>query len=312
MGGLRISLFGKFHVECDQQTLAGLDARKVQEMFCYLLLYRDRPHPRETLASLLWNTTSSAAQSKKYLRQALWKLQTAIDPQAEPTGTHVLLVDLDRVQLNPDADLWLDVAEFEQAFDLVRGMPGQQLGIQQAQALQRAAQLYQGDLLEGWYQDWCLYERERLQNVYLVMLDKLIDYCEERHDYEAGLAYATRILRYDPARECTHQRVMRLYYLAGSRTTALRQYEHCVAMLEQELDVKPTKRTVALYEQIRLDRFDGVSVAPVEANATFETTATALHEVLDHLQQLRSVLANVQHLVQQDIQAIDLALNGRP
>jgi len=26
--------------------------------------------------------------------------------------------------------------------------------------------LYQGDLLEGWYQDWLLCERERLQNMF--------------------------------------------------------------------------------------------------------------------------------------------------
>jgi len=40
--------------------------------------------------------------------------------------------------------------------------------------LQEAVRLSYADLLEGWYQDWCLYERERLQNIYLLILDKLM------------------------------------------------------------------------------------------------------------------------------------------
>jgi len=52
---LRISLFGKFDVQWGEQAIAGLDSSKVQELLCYLLLYRDRLHPREALAGLLWD-----------------------------------------------------------------------------------------------------------------------------------------------------------------------------------------------------------------------------------------------------------------
>jgi DNA-binding SARP family transcriptional activator len=66
MSILRVSLFGKFRVQLGEQVMTSLNVRKVQELFCYLLLYRDRPHPREALASLLWGD-SSTAQSRKYL-----------------------------------------------------------------------------------------------------------------------------------------------------------------------------------------------------------------------------------------------------
>ena len=43
--------------------------------------------------------------------------------------------------------------------------------------LRAHASVYDGDLFDGCYQDWCLLERERLQNVYLVLLDKeMFDY----------------------------------------------------------------------------------------------------------------------------------------
>src|SRR5438128_1039451 len=57
--------------------------------------------------------------------------------------------------------------------------------------------LYRGDLLEGWYSDWCLYERERLQHMYLAMLDKLMEYSESHQEYETGQTYGMRALRYD-------------------------------------------------------------------------------------------------------------------
>ena len=64
MNTLKISLFGRFRAEYGSQALLDLEAHKLQELFCYLLLYRVQPHPRETLAGLLWPETSTA-QSKK-------------------------------------------------------------------------------------------------------------------------------------------------------------------------------------------------------------------------------------------------------
>ena len=40
------------------------------------------PADRESLAALLWGENPTA-QSKKYLRQALWQLQHALSPQHE-------------------------------------------------------------------------------------------------------------------------------------------------------------------------------------------------------------------------------------
>ncbi len=309
MSVLRVFLFGKFHVRHDQQTLPGLEARKVQELFCYLLLHRDRPHPRETLADLLWSDNSTA-QSKSYLRRVLWQLQAALDSQSDPAGSRLLLVDPNWIQINPEADLWLDVAVFEQAFALVRGVPGEDLDSQSVQSLRSAVDLYRGDLLEGWYQDWCLYERERFQQMYLIMLDKLMSYYEARHDYEAGLAYGSLILRYDRARERTHQHLMRLYFLAGDRTAALRQYAQCVAALNEELGVRPVERTELLYQQIRAGQIAEPTLTPAEAQITRETTMPLLLEVLSHFRRLQTFLTDAQNEVQQGIQAIELALSN--
>src|SRR5215469_6947387 len=188
--------------------------------------------------------------------QVLWQLQSALGSQHESARARALLVEPDWVQLNSEADIWLDVAVFEQAYNLVQKTAGQELNGSLAQLLQDTVQLYQGPLLEGWYNDWCLYERERLQGIYLAMLDKLMGYCEVHQDYETGLLYGMRIMCYDRARERTHRRLMRLHYLSGDRSAALRQYEQCTTALAEELGAKPSKHTIALYEQIHADQLD--------------------------------------------------------
>ncbi len=310
MAALRITLFGKFDARYGERVLAGLDTRKVQELFCYLLLYRDRPHPREAVAALLWDE-GDTDQPNRCLRKALWQLRVALDSQNGSLSERVLLVDPEWVQLNPESDLWLDVALFEQAFSGVEGMAGWQLDPQAVQTLRSAVDLYRGGLQESWYQDWYLYERERFQYLYLIMLDKLMDYCEIQRSYEAGLAYGTRVLRCERARERTHRRLMRLHYLAGDRTAALRQYEQCVQTLKEELGVGPAARTVALYQQIRTDRLGDLPSMPIESREPPKTSASSFSEILGRLQQLQAVLTEVQCRLNQDIQAMELVRNSQ-
>src|ERR1700675_3189640 len=175
--GRGFRLFGSFQVWREEQLLDCLVSGKVCELLCYLLIKRGRPHPRETLAGLFWGD-STTAQSRKYLRKALWQLQATLAAALGDSGPRLLRVDCDWVAPNLEAGASLDVAQFEKAFALVRGCPARDLTGEQATALHSAIGLYQGDLLEGWYQDWCLYDRERLQNMYLSMLGRLMASCE--------------------------------------------------------------------------------------------------------------------------------------
>lgn len=290
---LRIHLFGKLRIRCNDRVFGGCDSIKSQELFCYLLLNRDRPHSREMLASLLWGDCGTTAQSKKYLSKALWQLRGALNSHPELAGDALIQAEQEWIQLRSVSLLWLDVAAFEEAYTSTKDVSGSDLDEQSAQRLEHAVQLYGGYLLENWYQDWCLYERQRYHEIYLLMLDKLMGYCEARHHFEAGLSYGKRILRYDRARERTHRRMIRLYYRSGHRTGALRQYEHCVDALKEELDVEPSRSTTALYEQVRADRLD--QPPPILP----EPIASPMREVLTYLRRLQADLAGFQRHVRQ-------------
>jgi DNA-binding SARP family transcriptional activator len=306
MSTVSVSLFGKFNVRSEVGELTGLEAFKTQELLGYLLINRNRPHSREALAALFWGDYSTL-QSRKYLRQTLWQINSALQDHLNGHGTPPLLAEQEWVQFNENSGIWIDVAVFEQASVSARGISGDQLSPDCTEALRMAVQIYRGDLLEGCYEDWCLFERERLQNMYLAMLDKLLQCCEAHQEYEAGLAYGQKVLRNDRARERTHRQIMRLYYLAGNRTDALRQYQRCVAALHEELGVKPSRRTVELYEWIRADRLDGL--APTPASAEAGCPEKGLPEVLARLKQLQGLLFGIQREIQQNIDTVETVLN---
>ncbi len=289
MTTIQVRLLGRFSAQRDGQDLPGLRAKKLQELFCYLLLQRNHAHPRETLAGQLWGGVPTA-ESKKHLRQALWQLNAALDLPNEVDVGSILLVESESVQINPQADLWLDVADMERSFSRTRDVPGRKLDPLQVQILSEAVDLYRGDLLEGWYQDWCLSERDRIRSMYLVMLDKLMCACEERGEYERGLLLGAQILRNDPARERTHRMMMHLYWLLGDRTSALRQYDRCVASLRQDLAVRPASSTIGLYLRIRQGAVDA-----------FITR----RDMLEHLRDLLATLDLAQQQLQHEIHLLE-------
>jgi DNA-binding SARP family transcriptional activator len=301
MSKLQFRLFGKFAASDGHDTLKGLEAAKDQELLSYLLIHRNQHHSREALAGLLWSENSTE-RSKKYLRQALWHLQAVLEGTA--SGEKIVLVEHDWLKLNPANRPWCDVAEFEDAFTRAEGIAGNQLDEDTALTLKHAVSLYRDDLLVGWYYDWILFERERLQNKYLIMLDKLLRYSSEHREYETGQRYGELILRHDPAQERAHRQLMKLYYTAGDRTAALRQYDRCVSALKDELGVPPESRTTGLYEKIRAGQMIDSEPAEYNLSSGFPA-ASAQPDIVRHLKVLQRLLGAVQRRIQRDITAIE-------
>jgi DNA-binding SARP family transcriptional activator len=300
VNGLQIFLLGRFQVHYGEAIAEGFEGQKVQELLCYLLLKRERPQPRESLASVLWGDVNTS-KSKSYLRKALWQCQSALESISADHNLGLLHVEPEWIQINPDAVFWLDIAMFEDVYTSVQNISGCELDCQSAQTVCSAVDLYQGDLMEGWYVDWCLYERERLQHMYLAMVDKLMHYCEAHGEYESGIDYGLQVLRYDRARERTHRRLMRLEYSAGDRTGALRQYERCVVALKEELGVGPAKQTLELYNSICDNRFRPI---PVTVRGS-DLAAPKVHELLSYLQEIEQILNEAHEALHHRLQGLE-------
>jgi DNA-binding SARP family transcriptional activator len=302
MGDWNIQLFGEPNIQCQGNAWVKPESSIAQEIFLFLLSHRRAVHSRESLASLLWSECSTE-QSKKNLRQTLWRLRSCDALPAEMKQTLLISIDKDHIQLNPEIDFRVDIEVFEQIYREVKAQPT--IDEKLAQRLREAAQLYRGSFLEGYWNDWCLFERERFQNMYLAMMDKLIEWSISQENFEEGLDYGERILQLDPASERAHQQMMRLHHLSGNRTAALRQFERCVRQLKEELDVNPSASTLKILSQIRADGVD-TTVPHHESQISL-----SLPQLSGRLRQFQLRLSELQKQIQKDIELVEHLLPNR-
>ena len=244
---MRISLLGRFSVRDSRRPDPLRMPARVEHLLAYLLLHPGREFRRAHLAELLWGSRRQA-QSRKHLRQALWALRAGI-AQVMP-GHDLLHCQGEWVRATPNGDVRIDVDAFEAATRFVTPRLVMPLPEEQAQAIAEAASLYQGDLLEGWGQEWCVAPREHLQRRFLMAMDALVHHFEATNDDARAMACAARALEVDPARESAHRAVMRMLLRVGDRSGALRQYRSCEMTVKEELGVPPEGATKALWEEI--------------------------------------------------------------
>ena len=249
MKRLEIRLLGGFEARLDDRLVSGFESQKVRAMLAYLAMHPGQVTGRERLASLLWAEKPDDS-ARRNLRQALHNLRTAfarLDPDFQP-----LEIQHKELSFSPQVELVVDVAQFEDAARRglsPAGADPYQLAI--------AARLYSGDFLSGFFikdsppfEDWLLYEQERLRDAAVETYRTLIHSYIDRGEYRLGIQYARRLLATDPLSEEAHRYLMRLNGLSGRRSRALAQYEELKALLRDELAVEPLEETTALYESI--------------------------------------------------------------
>jgi len=243
MARLRIVLLGGLEIAGGDATARASLTRKAQALVAYLALQGARGQSREKLAELLWGH-SAEEQARANLRQTLSSIRKALNGD----GTACLVADGDRISL-AGQDIDLDVALFERL--VAEATPD---------ALNHAAVLYKGDLLDGFslkedsFESWVRAERERLRHLATDALTRLIAHCEDVGDIERCAATAARLLALDPLREAVHRILMRAYAAQGRQASALKQFDFCRDILKRELGVEPEPKTVALYRDIRQQR----------------------------------------------------------
>jgi DNA-binding SARP family transcriptional activator len=240
----QIALFGALEVTHGQAAPQRPPTQKVLSLLGYLIAQHDVPQGRDKLVELLWPEVPPR-QGRRMLSDTLWRARRLLTPP-DADDTAVLIIGGDTVTFRPDAATWVDVIAFERDLSTLADA----IDERQIAALRSAIALYRGDFLEDCYDDWALYERERLRERYLGVSRQLLSHYFTTRAYAAGLQLALQLVRADPLREDAHRDLMRLYYLLGREADALRAYEQCCTVLDQELGVEPDPETLSLYEEI--------------------------------------------------------------
>jgi DNA-binding SARP family transcriptional activator len=241
--GLHVKLLGGFETRLATGQPVTLPTRKAQALLAYLATRPGQAHARDKLAALLWADRGDA-QARDSLRHTLVQLRKALPaPASLIAERRAVVLDTARIEV--------DVARFE-----ARAAAGS------AEDLAEAAEIYQGDFLEGFvlreplFEEWLMAERERLRELAVGTLGRRLEQQCAARNAEPAIQTALRLLALDAAQERAHRALMQLYVQQGRRGAALRQYQTCVGMLRRELGTEPDAETRKLYQEIVRRRDD--------------------------------------------------------
>ena len=262
MAVAELTLFGGFEGRLAGGQAIDLPGQKDRALLAILALPPGETHSRDKLASLLWSDRGDQ-QARDSLKHALTRLRQCL-PSATATP---VIADRRSVRLDPAA-VATDVAAFQRL--LRDGTPA---------ALEKAAALYRGDLLDGIgirdpvFEDWLLVERQRLRQLVEEALTRLLEQSMAAGARECAAGAARRLLSLDPLREAACRALMQIDAEHGQATQALKLYETLHDRLHRELGVKPEPATLQLYESIRQRR--AASASPAAAAPLTDVTAGA-------------------------------------
>ena len=264
--------------------------KKAQALLAYLGIRLGQGQSRDKLAALLWGDKDDE-QARDGLRHALAALRRALGGKS----SRILQVEGQTLALDPER-VEVDVTTFERL-----------VAEKATPTLEQATALYRGDLLLGFnlnepsFEEWLVAERERLRELAVDGLTRLLGEQTRAGTTERAIQTGVRLLALDHLQEGVHRALMRLYTRQGRRGSALRQYQMCVTALRRELGTEPEAETRKLYSELLrrpteavppVDRDDAARRAPDARTALPELPAveTSLVGRQSELERLRRML----------------------
>lgn len=193
--------------------------------------------PRAAVAGTLW-PDSTDVRSCANLRTSLLRLRSLDSGLVRAGRTSVGLGP--RVLV----DVWTLLDRLEQ----VERLPGPAGcdGLDTLDLHACLATLAGPDLLPGWYEDWVLYERERLHHRRIRALEKVASLLLHRGDTAMATGFAEEALALEPLLESGVALVMQANLDAGNTSAAVQALQRYRTRLDAELGIPPSRELVEL------------------------------------------------------------------
>jgi len=268
---LKAYFLGKLDFTYKGKSISPQLSQKARGLLCYLIMNKSRILNRENLAELFWET-SSKYSAKYNLRYTLWAIRKSLESSAEEQK-YIILPGKNTCKFNSDSPHWVDVFEFIKLVD--KGKKENIPVEKRIDCLEVASSLYKSDFLEGVhirassaFSDWVFYEKERLQKLFFESQLMLANIYESLKRYDKAIQALKRLVKINPLQEEIYYKLIRLYYIAGDRASAIKEFLKCKKTLREELNISPMKKTQRLYKKIVEENSSSIDNIDNEPNTT--------------------------------------------
>ena len=230
----KIELFGGLRVSSGSNTLTHFRTHKTAALLAYLA-YHPTLHPRERLAYAFWPDVPPGV-ARRSLNMAVCSLQQQL---TNLSGDKACALLSEWTTLQIDGDLVVtDVAQFESAYREALSSTGP--GGREERLL-TAVELYRGELLPGFYDEWVMPEQNRLAELFGRCVFMISELMERSGNLQPAIDLVWRALQGSPADEELNVRIMQLYCRAGQPESAIHRYRELERIL-----VKERKKSLSL------------------------------------------------------------------
>jgi WD40 repeat protein/DNA-binding SARP family transcriptional activator len=235
---LEIRLLGQFKVQFAGRFIQ-IPSRPAQSLLAYLVLNAGVAFRREKLAGLLWPDTNEE-NARGYLRRALWQLRKSFE-NAEAPWQDYLQIDEITIAFNKNSAYWLDAELISQHQERDDWQPDQLLA---------AVSSYQEELLPGFYDEWVVVERERLQICYDQKMRLWLNRLVSEHCWDDVLEWGERWITLGYVPEPAYRALMIAHAGIGDLAGASAVYQRLIETLDRELGVSPSDDLIEIYTQL--------------------------------------------------------------
>ncbi|MGD6899368.1 BTAD domain-containing putative transcriptional regulator [Bacillus infantis] len=247
---LKVKTLGQFRVWLGDKEIdeGGWQRGKAKELLQLFLTHLHQLIRKEDIFDMLWPEQDAASADRDF-KVALNALNNVLEPNRKPRKNPFFISrEGTSYGINPKAVIDLDSILFEEW--IKDGLEEKDHG-KSIHRLERALKLYAGDYLpERRYEDWCISEKERLQVYFLRGAEKLAQLCVRKEDYDMAIEWCERIIEKDRTWEEAYRLLMYCYYSKNNRPRAIRWFQKCCEVLEEELGVAPLEPTLHMHEMI--------------------------------------------------------------